>query len=102
MLAYLIRYIGGASRQGRIQDFLKGGAKSRPPHALQHNLSVHCDLSQPPQVMHKVWKLLLCLEMSWITIAARKMLSLISALTLNDVRFMQWSFNSLKLYLSES
>jgi hypothetical protein len=29
---------------------------------------------------------------SWITIAARKMLSLISALMLNDIRFMQWSF----------
>jgi hypothetical protein len=32
---------------------------------------------------------------SWITIAARKMLSLLSALMSNDVRFMQWSFNSL-------
>jgi hypothetical protein len=54
--------------QGRIQDFLKGGggggevASTACTTVARHNLSVHCDLSQPPQVMHKVWKLLLCLE----------------------------------------
>jgi hypothetical protein len=55
-------------------------------------IDVHRDLSRPPQVMHKAWKLLSCrmkaFVVSSITITARKKLSLISALLmLNDVRF---------------
>jgi hypothetical protein len=45
-----------------------------------------------------VFREMLEIHMSFLdilTIAARKMLSLISALMLNDIRFMQWSFNSL-------